>query len=864
MSGRGERLRYLPGLDGLRAVAVVAVMLYHGGVGSLPGGFLGVDVFFALSGFLITSLLLAEWGHTGRIALGAFWMRRARRLLPALVVLILAVVLWAWLVADTDLLSRVRRDGLATLLYVSNWSFVTQGQSYFDQFATPSPFRHTWSLAIEEQFYLIFPFVFIVAMRLLRRRRWIALFFAAASLVSATLMSLLTKPGADPSRIYFGTDTRLQTLLVGAVLAVAISGRPVPAWARPVANIAAITGAAVVLAFFLLVQDSAEWMYRGGFLVLALASTAVIAGITLAPRSPIDRILSLRPLVAVGMISYGLYLWHWPVFLALEPSRVGFTGVPLLLLRVLVTAVIAAASFRFVEMPIRRGALGKLKPGQRVAAISAAALATVAALLLATVSAQANPLSNFASGQSATLPGPDSGSATPAGATKVFLGGDSVAFNLGYYLPESMRSTISLAGETRIGCGLAAMDIVVDDTDVLVDQTCSDWPERWRQKIASSQPDSAIVSVGPWELHDHRINGKILRVGTPEYGTYLEGILTQAVAIAGSGGASVFLTNVPCMQSKSWVINGKDLSRDRNSDIRRQAVNDVIARVAQRVPHLTVLDVESQMCASGSYSDPNHWRSDGVHYTAEGAAALWKWIAPQLPPPPIHSTSGPSTSVFLLGDSQAFTLANYLPAELGSELTVTDSTQFGCSVLGVPLIADGKAINPLPACLEWIKRQEAEAAKASADVGVLAVGSWEQFDRVDSGQVLTAGSPEWRTALTKDFIAQLAMLHRHSKSVAILLDHCHSISDFGIGPEPSVINSVARVAMANQAARAAAKAAGFPVTVLDLNSYLCPAGFEPTRDGVQLRGDGLHLTPDGARLVWQWLLPQLRRMTTRP
>jgi peptidoglycan/LPS O-acetylase OafA/YrhL len=364
------KFEYQPALDGLRALAVLAVLLYHAGVSWAPGGFLGVDAFFVLSGFLITSLLVDEWRKRGRIDFRAFWARRARRLLPALVLVVIAVGAYALFAARPDELERIRGDTFGSLLYVANWRQLFES-SYFAQLSTPSPLRHTWSLGIEEQWYLVWPLALVLVLRMTAGRRWAVIGVTTALAIgSAVLMAALFDPGGDPSRVYYGTDTRAQALLLGAALALLLarprqrSRRRRP---RPASDAARLVGleCAGILAVLYLgwlwthVADTSTWLYTGGFLVDGLAVAALIAAAT-RPYSPIlGPVLSLAPLRAIGWISYGLYLWHWPVYVYLTPARTGLEGAPLLVVRLGVTFALALVSYRLVEQPIRHRTISR-------------------------------------------------------------------------------------------------------------------------------------------------------------------------------------------------------------------------------------------------------------------------------------------------------------------------------------------------------------------------------------------------------------------------------------------------------------------------------------------------------------------------
>lgn len=356
------RLAYLPGLDGLRALAVLAVLLYHADLPWIPGGFLGVEISFVLSGYLITSLLLAEWLPRQRIDLKAFWLRRARRLVPALLLLVGSTLAYAVLFLPDEVAS-LRAEAVAAVGYASNWYLVFAHRSYFETMGRPSLLRHMWSLAVEGQFYLLWPLLLAAGLRRWPRRRVVlAILLGAAA--SAALMAALYDPDVDPSRVYFGTDTRAAGLLAGAALAFAwtpgqLQGRigrlrPLALDAIGLAALGALAGGC------LWIDEFQSFLYRGGFAAIALATVAAIA-VAAHPRARlVPRLLGAGPLRWLGQRSYSIYLWHWPVCMVTRPRLdLPADGLPVLVLRLLVTAVLAELSYRLVEAPIRRGRLGR-------------------------------------------------------------------------------------------------------------------------------------------------------------------------------------------------------------------------------------------------------------------------------------------------------------------------------------------------------------------------------------------------------------------------------------------------------------------------------------------------------------------------
>jgi peptidoglycan/LPS O-acetylase OafA/YrhL len=357
-------LRYLPGLDGLRALAVLAVIAYHEQFGWAVGGLLGVGVFFTLSGYLITGILLAQWSDEGRVRLRDFWLSRARRLLPALLAMLAVVTAWAT-VLDRGRLSGLRGSVAAAMTYSSNWYLIAAHQSYFSRFAPPAPLDHLWSLAVEEQFYLLWPSLLIAGLFLVRTRgkraaAWLAAPTLALAAGSAVAMLLLYQPGIDPTRVYEGTDTRAFGLLIGAALALVSAGRAAQPSrrGRMALDSAGFAGLAVIGLMIWRVGQYSPFAYRGGLVLLSAAAAAVVAAAA-CPGTAVGRALGWRPLRWIGERSYGIYLWHYPVIVLTSPANAG-EDLPRAAAQIAATIALAALSWQFIEQPVRHGALGRL------------------------------------------------------------------------------------------------------------------------------------------------------------------------------------------------------------------------------------------------------------------------------------------------------------------------------------------------------------------------------------------------------------------------------------------------------------------------------------------------------------------------
>ncbi|MGJ7908682.1 acyltransferase family protein [Actinopolyspora sp. H202] len=343
---------YQPALDGLRGIAILGVLLFH--TEHLPGGFLGVDLFFALSGYLITELLLREVEATGTVSLVAFWGRRIRRLLPALATVLVGVTVLVWLVATPGMVRTTLADAPWVQLNLMNWHLLAESAGYWDSFGQERVFEHLWSIAVEEQFYLVWPVLLLLVTRgILRGDRRVAVVAAVCSAVSLVLMIVLVSP-VDPTRVYTGTDTRAFSLLLGAMVATpwmrAVLARAVGRWAGAALVVLAVGIGAV---WALAAGKESLWLYNGGLFAHSLAAALLIGLCAQTPHALLAKVLAWQPLRWLGLISYSLYLWHWPIIVLLSPERTGLDGWALTAVVCAVSIGSAALSKYLIEDPIR-------------------------------------------------------------------------------------------------------------------------------------------------------------------------------------------------------------------------------------------------------------------------------------------------------------------------------------------------------------------------------------------------------------------------------------------------------------------------------------------------------------------------------
>jgi hypothetical protein len=506
--------------------------------------------------------------------------------------------------------------------------------------------QHTWSLAIEEQFYLVWPLLILLALRARRARAMIVTIAAAGATASVLTSALLYRPDADPARVYYGTDARACALLTGCALAAVLTGRPGHR-KRWVAQVGAVLAVAAPVVAWGHAAGADGWLYRGGLALVAVAVAAVLSHLVTAPGGIAARLLALAPLVALGRISYGVYLWHWPLFQLLNTGRTGLTGMSLFAVRIGVTLIVAAASFHLVEVPARRLRANWRSVGT---AIAGPAVVTLAAVLLTTVPATgttpaAAPSGSAPSGSAPSGSAPSgsapSGSApsgaAPSGAVhrrpgtpvRVDFFGDSVAWNLGAYLPvpDGMRIT----DRAIKGCGIAPSGPVRYSGGTHRND-CDGWDTTWRVAVDTDDPDLAVILLGRWEVHDREVDGRWQHVGEPQYDALLTRQLTRALDVVTARGARAVLLTTPYSRKDERPDGGL---WPEDSPERIDAWNRVLTATAGRHPgHPVVLDLNAVACPQRRFT----WsvngvplRGDGLHFTEAGVREIIApWLVPSL------------------------------------------------------------------------------------------------------------------------------------------------------------------------------------------------------------------------------------------
>ena len=618
------------GLDGLRGVAVILVIIFHSGLGWLPGGFLGVSVFFTLSGFLITSLLINECENTGRIDLKAFWGRRLRRLAPASLVVIAGVVgLASWLSTSIEA-SRIKGDAISATLYFSNWRFIYSGHSYGELFASPSPLQHLWSLSIEEQLYVIVPVVIAGLFALGLRRRAIGIVFLIA-VAGSTIATMFTN---SHELIYYGTHTRAAELLLGSALA-CLFGHRIESLAvqkaKPLSTmyIVPLLGV-IVLARFSSVDS--PWVYSG--LLTLFAGLSAICLIASVDAGPVRSILSSSPLVRVGEVSYGLYLIHWPVMVWLNSERFDLQPTALFGVQVIVTVILTVASYWLIEQPIRRR---KILLSVRWAASTFVAAVVGVLILASAILASASTQVDTASEVLATVVPPTSvvdplnvtsttiasSSAKPArvdrmGPLSVLVIGDSTAENIATALAQASDGSLGVISGGVLGCPLLKVAQVRDRKDSQQDVSyCPNNEQLVRDHV--SEVDAVVVVAGVANQWAFQYAGSDVWVepASDQYKADLDGFLDKIEVIVAPRGLPVLVFETPPVRDNPKILGDDIAALVRWAGVINEWDSDWYS--VKMVPYADAL------------SDPNSdegkaERPDGVHLAEDFSVELARII----------------------------------------------------------------------------------------------------------------------------------------------------------------------------------------------------------------------------------------------
>jgi peptidoglycan/LPS O-acetylase OafA/YrhL/lysophospholipase L1-like esterase len=617
-------------LDGLRGLAVAVVVLYH--AGHLRGGFLGVDVFFVLSGYLITKVLLRS--SRAGVDLRSFWARRARRLLPALFVMLAVVVpVYALGFASPTELTVLRREGLATLAYVSNWQQILSGQTYWAATLDASPLRHTWSLSVEEQFYLVWPLA-LVALLARGGVRTVRAGAIGGAVAAGGLTIVFAHFGTfSLNALYLSTITRSTGLLAGAALA---------AWQHQTASrrrspqasvgleVAALTAAVVLAVMVVTVGVSESRLYTGGLALSALCGLILVAAASNPVPGPIVRSLHAPPLVHLGAISYGVYLWSWPIMQMVNERHTDLRGWPLVAVQVAMTLVVAETSWRYLERPILAGAIPAPR-SQR--ALIGATVAVVLIVLVSTIGARPADPTGVDTGGYAAGTAPD--------APKILVVGDSVPAVLAREGIRPLRDELGVSVVSRAvpGCILLRDRGEVKGTEGNVRDDVTPCNQDWRAEVQELQPDIALVMFGQFANDQIDLDGAFRRPCDPEYQAAEREALTEGIDDLTSSGARVVLVTAP-WSSVDWVTDSGEVLAGRMT-----CLNDIYRSMADERDDVDVVDLASYICPSPtqcqSKIDGIDLREDTVHFRDEGAEKIARWLVPQVisgsSPRPAHS-----------------------------------------------------------------------------------------------------------------------------------------------------------------------------------------------------------------------------------
>ena len=662
------RMGYQPALDGLRALSVIAVILYHAGIHWIPGGFIGVEVFFVVSGFLITSLMIDEQHVSGKVSLKQFWIRRARRLLPALFTMLIGSRVTVTFFAK-DSAPDFRQDVLPALGYFSNWwQIYFVDTPYFAANSLPM-LRHLWSLAVEEQWYVLWPIAFAFVLGNKRIPRWIsavAIGLLAVAVMVGTALAFIADNETRINFLYLSTITRSSGLLLGAALACV--WRP---WKKAVvrfarvrsvfADVLALSALATLgyIAAFVHVAD--ERLYMGGLAASTVASAVIIAVVVRSGKSLVKRVLSVPLLVEIGRRSYGLYLWHWPIFVV-TGARLSTTRLAYALTA---TVIINEFVYQFIETPSRKGAIGNWHRQRRQLSVMRrrlpVALTVVVAALVGVTSVQLSGIQardvSIDTGNTdvifvvpTTIPTTATTvTNTPVTSTtlaklprRLLIVGDSQAHAIAVNKPSGIEKTFDITDGSIDGCGVYDRGVGIGGTSGKFRRNfanCKGFETKWAKSAISSGADVALVIIGAWEVMDLQINSFLFKVNTVPADTMFKTQLQRGIDALRKQNVAVALLEVACMRPVESKGGPVPPLPQRGDDTRTGHLNALMREVAApENDEVYFVSGPKEWCSDPKVANSLSYRWDGVHVYKPGAKLILESIAPALLQIPVTRT----------------------------------------------------------------------------------------------------------------------------------------------------------------------------------------------------------------------------------
>ncbi|HEV7759920.1 MAG TPA: acyltransferase family protein [Acidimicrobiales bacterium] len=633
---------YTPGFDGLRAYGLLVMLAYHHGVAAAKGGIFTVSMFFTLSGYLIATLALAEWAKSDRLSMGKFWERRARRLLPAAFVTVAGVVALQWFF-EVGAGNRFRGDVLGALGYVANWRMAYSGGDYAAAFTIEAPVQHFWSLAVEEQFYLAFPLLFVGLLALTRGRwRVVGAVFglgAVASFVAAAVTA--SHQGSNSGLAYYATYTRASEILVGVALAFLVVTKPVQRFLRSPAGIRAVrvgglVGVVGLTWLWTQVGLKDDFVFRGATALNASFTSLVVLACVSPSLGLVAKGFGMWPLRNLGKVSYAVYLFHWPIFLLLDEERTGIDYWPLFFVRVGVTIALAVVSYHLLESPFRFKVAKRSRP--RLVGVFAAGAAVALALVLVVPVHRARTIAFTSSGSEGQVHVNEV--VAPKGdvtlATHVLVVGDSVSWTMlggldtwnkrhddQQLLVESYRAIACTLGEAAPVNSLGAIEPPTED--------CKNFRPMLPGFLEGNDFDAIVVTIGQKDLSERLLEGQWRHFGDPVFDEWFRGQVDELADILAVEGVPVLWTSSPHVQiavandpSSHWQ------DYDDNDLARTDRLNEIVAEEIEGRPRFQIVDVADWLRGQPGGEDSRGLRADGVHFTVDGSNRLGAWMVPQI------------------------------------------------------------------------------------------------------------------------------------------------------------------------------------------------------------------------------------------